>query len=98
MPCGRRSVFFGLCKEMRVAGLTDIFKTEQEADEGPDKLVGLFRNRVELKKEFAALRNEKYQLQDRVKEHRGSIERVEQRLEHLEALLLDPEWVHNVVV
>lgn len=83
---------------MRVAGLSDIFKTEQEADEGPDKLVGLFRNRVELKKEFAALRNEKYQLQDRVKEHRGSIERVEQRLEHLEALLLDPEWVHNVVV
>jgi chromosome segregation ATPase len=82
-----------------VAGLTGIFKAidapppEQETD----KLKDLFRNRAELKKEFAALRNEKYQLEDRVKEHRASIERVEQKLNHLESLLLDPEWVHNVV-
>ena len=58
----------------------------------------LFRNRSELKKEFAALRNEKYQLQDRIKERQGAVERVQQKLNHIEALLLDPEWVHNVVV
>ena len=58
----------------------------------------LFRNRSELKKEFAALRDEKYQLQDRIKERQGAVERVQQKLSHLEALLLDPEWVHNVVV
>jgi len=82
-----------------VAGLTGIFKAaEPEATQDTDKLVDLFRNRAELKKEFAALRNEKYQLQDRIKERQGSIERVQQKLNHLEALLLDPEWVHNVVV
>lgn len=85
-------------KRASVAGLTGIFKPESEADQDADKLVDLFRNRVELKKEFAALRNEKYELQGRIKEHRGSIERVEQKLQHLESLLLDPEWVHNVVV
>ena len=81
-----------------MASLTGLFKPEPEEDHGDDKLVDLFRNRVELKKEFAALRNEKYELQDRIKEHRGSIERVEQKLQHLESLLLDPEWVHNVAV
>ena len=85
-------------KRGSVANLTGIFKPEQDADDDADRLVDLFRNRVELKKEFAALRDEKYSLQDRVKEHRGAIERVEQKLQHLESLLLDPEWVHNVVV
>jgi predicted nuclease with TOPRIM domain len=80
-----------------VASLTGIFKTEPEAPQDTDKLVDLFRNRSELKKEFAALRNEKYQLQDRIKERQGAVERVQQKLGHLEALLLDPEWVHNVV-
>ncbi len=81
-----------------MASLTGIFKAVPEQPvEDNDKLVDLFRNRSELKKEFAALRDEKYQLQDRIKEHRGSIERVQQKLSHLEALLLDPEWVHNVV-
>ena len=81
-----------------MAPLTGLFKPEPEENHGDDKLVDLFRNRVELKKEFAALRNEKYELQDRIKKHRGSIERVEQKLQHLESLLLDPEWVHNVAV
>ena len=81
-----------------MASLTGIFKAVPEPEQDTDKLVDLFRNRAELKKAFAALREEKYTLQDRVKEHRGAIERVQQKLNHLEALLLDPEWVHNVVV
>lgn len=82
-----------------MAGITTIFKGEQEhPPQDNDKLIDLFRNRVELKKEFAALRNEKYQLQDRIKAHQGATERVQQKLNHLESLLLDPEWVHNVVV
>ena len=81
-----------------MSGLSGIFKPVDEPEEqDTDKLVDLFRNRAELKKEFAALRNEKYSHDDRIKEHRGSIERVQQKLNHLEALLLDPEWVHNVV-
>ena len=74
-----------------------MFKSETEAPQDNDKLVDLFRNRAELKKEFAALRNEKYQLQDRIKTERGATERVQQKLNHLESLLLDPEWVHSVV-
>ena len=81
-----------------MAGLTGIFKAEADVEQDQDKLVDLFRNRAELKKEFAALRNEKYQLQDRIKERQGAVERVQQKLNHLESLLLDPEWVHNVVV
>lgn len=80
-----------------MASLTGIFKAPQEPAQDTDKLVDLFRNRSELKKEFAALRDEKYQLQDRIKERQGAVERVQQKLDHLEALLLDPEWVHNVV-
>ena len=53
-------------KRASLAGLTGIFKPESEADQDADKLVDLFRNRVELKKEFAALRNEKYELQGRI--------------------------------
>ena len=82
-----------------MASITTIFKNEPEQPpQDTDKLVDLFRNRAELKKEFAALRNEKYELQDRVKAHQGATERVQQKLNHLESLLLDPEWVHNVVV
>ncbi len=80
-----------------MANFTGIFKPADEEVQDTEKLVDLFRNRSELKKEFAALRNEKYRLQDRIKEQRGSIERVQQKLNHLESLLLDPEWVHNVV-
>lgn len=80
-----------------MAGLATIFRNDASGTQENDKLVDLFRNRSELKKEFAALRNEKYMLQDRIKQHRGATARVEQRLLHLENLLLDPEWVHNVV-
>ncbi|MCP4942493.1 MAG: hypothetical protein GY924_11015 [Planctomycetaceae bacterium] len=80
-----------------MAGLIELFKAVPEDTQDNDKLVDLFRNRAELKKEFAALRNEKYQLQDRVKQHEGATARVQQKMDHLESLLLDREWVYNVV-
>ena len=80
-----------------MASLSEIFKTAPEETKGSDKLLDLFRNRAELKKEFAVLREEKYRLQDRVKHHEGATARVQQRIDHLENLLLDREWVHNVV-
>lgn len=73
-----------------------MFGNEATAKAESDKLVELFRNRIELKKEFAALRNEKHQLEDSIKRHLDNIVRVEQKLGHLEGLLLDPKWVHNV--
>lgn len=80
-----------------MASLATLFRIETSSSQESDKLVDLFRNRSELKKEFAALRNEKYMLQDRIKQHRGATARVEQRILHLENLLLDPEWVYNVI-
>lgn len=79
-----------------MASLTTLFRNESADSHENDKLVDLFRNRAELKKEFAALRNEKYQLQDRVKHHQGATARVQQQIAHLENLLMDPEWVHSV--
>lgn len=81
-----------------MTSLTTLFKSDAELPRDDDKLLDLFRNRAELKKEFAALRKENYDLQDRIKHHEGATARVQQKLEHLEGLLLDPEWVHNVVV
>ena len=75
-----------------------MFRSEPE-EQGSDseKLHDLYWNRAELKKEFAALRNEKYELQDRIKQQQGATARVQQKMNHLESLLLDREWVHNVV-
>lgn len=73
-----------------------MFGNDAAAKAESDKLVELFRNRIELKKEFAALRNEKHQLEDSIKRHLENIVRVEQKLGHLEGLLLDPKWVHNI--
>ncbi len=80
-----------------MTSLTGLFKPQTEETPDNDKLVDLFRNRAELKKEFAALRTEKYQLQDRIKQHEGATARVQQKMDHLESLLLDRDWVHNVV-
>ena len=79
-------------------GKQAIFGTANEHADENEKLVELFRNRAELKKEFAALDREKHRLQQRVKEQQGATARVLQRLEHLESLLVNPEWVHTVVV
>jgi len=84
-------------REREVTNLTGLFKAEPEETRDKDKLIDLFRNRAELKIEFAALRDEKHQLQDRIKVHEGATARVQQQMEHLENLLSDPEWVNTVV-
>jgi transcriptional regulator of heat shock response len=85
-------------KRPDMASRQAIFGIANEPEDDNDKLVELFRNRAELKKEFAALDKEKYRLQQLIKEQQGATARVIQRLEHLESLLVDPEWVHTVVV
>jgi chromosome segregation ATPase len=84
-----------------LTSLTAIFGSSNEKpdEQEPDseKLLNLYWNRADLKKEFAELRSEKYRLQGRVKEHEGATARVQQKLDHLEKLLLDPEWVYNIV-
>jgi hypothetical protein len=82
-----------------VTSLTAIFgNSEEKPEQDSEKLLELYWNRAELKKEFADLRNEKYRLQERIKQQEGATARVHQKLNHLEQLLLDPEWVYNVIV
>ncbi len=84
-----------------LTSLTAIFGSSgdkpEENEAESDKLLNLYWNRAELKKNFAELRSEKFRLQDRIKEHEGATARVQQQLDHLENLLLDPEWVYNIV-
>ena len=77
---------------------TAIFGTANEKGDENEKLVELFKNRAELKKGYAELRKEQLRLQKRIKEQQGATARITQKLEHLEGLLVDPEWVHTVAV
>lgn len=82
-----------------MTSLTAIFgNSEEKPEEESEKLLELYWNRAELKKEFAELRNEKFRLQEHVKQQAGANARIQQKLDHLEQLLFDPEWVYNVIV
>lgn len=85
-----------------MTSLTAIFgnspdKPDKTKDES-EKLLNLYWNRAELKKEFAGLREEQYRLKELVTQKDGAVARVQQKLDHLEHLLLDPEWANSVVV
>lgn len=81
-----------------MSSLTAIFGSSEEKAQDSDKLMDLYWNRAELKKEFAGMRKEQYRLQDKVKQQEGATARLQQRLEHLEDLLVDAQLAHSVVV
>ena len=68
---------------MRVAG--------REPSVEDERLVALFRNRAELKKELSALDDERHRLLDRLKLQEGSTMRVEEQMAALEQYLGRPE-------
>lgn len=97
MPRSRSGVDY--VKGTAVSSLTAIFgNSEEKPQEDSEKLLQLYWNRAELKKEFADLRKENYRLQERVREQEGATARAGQKLDHLEQLLLDPDWVYNVII
>ena len=81
-----------------MSSLTAIFGSTEDKEQDSDKLLNLYWNRAELKKEFAGMRKEQFKLRDLIKQHEGATARLQQKMDHLEDLLVDPEWVHNVVV
>jgi hypothetical protein len=81
-----------------LTSLTAIFGSSQEESGDSEKLLELYWNRAELKKEFARLRDETFELKDQIKTKEGAAARLQQKLDHLENLLLDPEWVYNVMI
>lgn len=81
-----------------MSSLTAIFGSSEEKSQDSDKLLNLYWNRAELKKEFARMRKEQYKWQDRLKQQESATARLQQKLDHLEQLLIDPAWARNVVV
>jgi hypothetical protein len=88
-----------MLKEPGLSSLTALFgSTQDKSQEDSEKLLDLYWNRAELKKEFAGVQKEQFKLQDKIKQQEGVAARVQQQLDHLEELLVDPDWAHNVVV
>jgi len=81
-----------------LSGLTAFFGNSEEKSQDSEKLLHLYWNRAELKKEFAGMRKEQFKLQDKIKQQEGVSARLQQKLDHLEELLIDPDWAHNVIV
>jgi hypothetical protein len=81
-----------------LGGLAALFGNSEEKPQDSEKLMDLYWNRAELKKSFANQRKEQYKLQDQIKREEGKSARLQQKLDHLEDLLLDPQWVYNIVV
>ncbi len=72
--------------------------TTKETAQDSEKLLDLYWNRAELKKAYAEAQNQQHRLQKRIDEQKSVSERLKQKLEHLESLLIDPEWVHSATV
>ncbi|MFW2403139.1 MAG: hypothetical protein ACN4GT_00145 [Gammaproteobacteria bacterium] len=71
----------------------------QKPDPGDEeRLLKLFWNRAELKKEFANLRLEGEHLKEKLQQQEGATLRAQQRLEQLEGMLSDPLQAANASV
>jgi len=81
-----------------LSNLTAIFGSSAEKSQDSEKLMDLYWNRAELKKEFAGMRKEQFRLEDKIKRQEGATARLQQKLDYLEDLLIDPQQAHNVVV
>jgi len=81
-----------------LGSLAALFGGTEDKPQDSEKLMDLYWNRAELKKAFADARKEHFRLQDSIKRAEGATARIQQKLDHLEDLLIDPQWIHNVVV
>lgn len=81
-----------------MSGLAAIFGGSGEKEQDSEKLLHLYWNRAQLKKQCAGMRREQYKLKDGLKQQEGATARLQQKLDHLEALLIDPESAGDAVV
>ncbi len=63
-----------------------------------DELLKLYWNRADVKREVKALRRERFELLDKLKEQEGAIQRAQEQLEGLERLLTNPLAAANAMV
>jgi hypothetical protein len=70
----------------------------RRAPQPEERLLRLFWNRAELKREFAQLQRERDRLLEHLRQQEGAVLRMQQRQDQLEGLLADPRRAANVVV
>ncbi len=78
-----------------VASQPVVARQEEVAEE---RLLDLFSNRAELKREFNRMRAERDRLKKRLEQQEGQILRLQQRYDQLEGLLSDPLQAANVAL
>lgn len=71
---------------------------ERPAEQPEDALLKLYWNRAGVKRELKALRRERFELLDKLKEQEGAIVRAQEQLEGLERLLTNPLAAANAMV
>lgn len=77
--------------------LSSLFASTRRPQKGDDRLLDLYWNRAQLKKEYAELRKERFSLLDSLTEQEGRNARLKQKLEYLEDLLTEPETASNTI-
>lgn len=70
---------------------------DPQADDS-EQLLKLYWNRADVKRELKALRRERFELLDKLKEQEGAIVRAQEQLEGLERLLTNPLAAANAMV
>jgi hypothetical protein len=70
----------------------------RQPDDPNDQLLKLYWNRASVKRELKALRRERFDLLDKLKEQEGAIGRAQEQLEGLERLLTNPLAAANAMV
>lgn len=70
----------------------------RRAPPSEERLLRLFWNRAELKREFAQLQRERDRLLEHLRQQEGAVLRMQQRQDQIEGLLADPRRAANVVV
>ena len=71
---------------------------EKQRAESAEQLLKLYWNRAGVKRELKALRRERFELLDKLKEQEGAIVRAQEQLEGLERLLINPLAAANAMV
>ena len=71
---------------------------DRQAEEPTEQLLKLYWNRAGVKRELKALRRERFDLLDKLKEQEGAIVRAQEQLEGLERLLTNPLAAANAMV
>jgi hypothetical protein len=81
--------------------MAETAKIEMRSDDGDDSqgpLLRLYWNRAGVKRELSALKRERHELLDKLKEQEGAIIRAKEQLDGLERLLTNPLAAANAMV